>query len=152
MQIRHRIPTIFTLYMVDVLCCALGCVILLWQVNYREATDQTAAVKKVKDEMAELERKSGGKINNLEGSLQAAQLSLKAGEERAVVSAKKIEEMLLTLKASKNREVEANTQIKSLDDLINSMKADLVAAAKREGLLQVSLKTNEAVSAKRIEE
>ncbi len=37
MQTRHRIPTIFNLSMVDVLCCALGCVILLWLVNFRDA-------------------------------------------------------------------------------------------------------------------
>src|SRR5260370_34964913 len=37
MQTRHRIPTIFNLSMVDVLCCALGCVILLWLLNLREA-------------------------------------------------------------------------------------------------------------------
>lgn len=36
MQVRHRIPTIFNLSMVDVLCCALGCVILLWLINLRE--------------------------------------------------------------------------------------------------------------------
>ena len=30
MNVRHRIPSIFNLSMVDVLCCALGCVILLW--------------------------------------------------------------------------------------------------------------------------
>src|SRR5437868_3739338 len=37
MQMRHRTPTIFNLSMVDVLCCALGCVILLWLLNLREA-------------------------------------------------------------------------------------------------------------------
>src|SRR5262245_47337237 len=37
MRTRHKIPTIFNLSMVDVLCCALGCVILLWLVNFREA-------------------------------------------------------------------------------------------------------------------
>jgi hypothetical protein len=45
MQHRHRIPTIFSIYMVDVLCCALGCVVLLWQVNFQEAEEQTAAAK-----------------------------------------------------------------------------------------------------------
>jgi predicted nucleic acid-binding Zn-ribbon protein len=34
---RHRIPSIFNLSMVDVLCCALGCVILLWLLNLRQA-------------------------------------------------------------------------------------------------------------------
>jgi septal ring factor EnvC (AmiA/AmiB activator) len=37
MRIRHRVPSIFNLSMVDVLCCALGCVILLWLLNLREA-------------------------------------------------------------------------------------------------------------------
>jgi hypothetical protein len=44
MQIRHRIPTIFNLSMVDVLCCALGCVILLWLLNLREAKERAATV------------------------------------------------------------------------------------------------------------
>jgi hypothetical protein len=43
MATRHRIPTIFNLSMVDVLCCALGCVILLWLVNLREAKQRAAA-------------------------------------------------------------------------------------------------------------
>jgi hypothetical protein len=37
MRVRHRIPSIFNLSMVDVLCCALGCVILLWLLNLRDA-------------------------------------------------------------------------------------------------------------------
>src|SRR6476659_6677097 len=45
MALRHRVPTVFSIYMVDVLCCALGCVILLWQVNYQEAEKQTAAAQ-----------------------------------------------------------------------------------------------------------
>jgi hypothetical protein len=40
---RHRIPTIFTLSMVDVLCCALGCVILLWLLNLHEAKQKAVA-------------------------------------------------------------------------------------------------------------
>ncbi|HEV3258464.1 MAG TPA: VWA domain-containing protein [Gemmataceae bacterium] len=40
MQTRHRVPTIFTLYLVDVLCCALGCVIFLWFLKIHEAKIQ----------------------------------------------------------------------------------------------------------------
>ena len=40
MQTRHRVPTVFTLYMVDVLCCALGCVIFLWFLKIHEAKIQ----------------------------------------------------------------------------------------------------------------
>lgn len=46
MRTRHRIPTVFSIYMLDVICCALGCVILLWQVSHQEAEQQTAAASK----------------------------------------------------------------------------------------------------------
>src|SRR5881398_1294436 len=45
MHVRHRVPTIFNIYMLDVICCALGCVILLWQVSHQEAEKQTDAAK-----------------------------------------------------------------------------------------------------------
>ncbi len=41
MLLRHKVPTIFNIYMLDVICCALGCVILLWQVAHQEAEMQT---------------------------------------------------------------------------------------------------------------
>jgi hypothetical protein len=45
MPARRTVPTVFSIYMLDVICCALGCVILLWQVSYQEADEQTAAAK-----------------------------------------------------------------------------------------------------------
>ena len=53
MATRHRIPTIFNLSMVDVLCCALGCVILLWLLNLREAKQQTEAAGHTSELLAE---------------------------------------------------------------------------------------------------
>jgi von Willebrand factor type A domain len=49
MLLRHKVPTIFNIYMLDVICCALGCVILLWQVSHQEAEQQTDAAKKQSD-------------------------------------------------------------------------------------------------------
>lgn len=46
MLTRHKVPTIFNIYMLDVICCALGCVILLWQVAHQEAETQTNDAKK----------------------------------------------------------------------------------------------------------
>src|SRR5262249_36776953 len=43
MKLRYRMPTIFSIYMVDVLCCALGCVILLWLISFRAAKYRAAA-------------------------------------------------------------------------------------------------------------
>lgn len=49
MPTRHRIPTVFTLYMVDVLCCALGCVILLWFLKLHEARHHLAEARSLAD-------------------------------------------------------------------------------------------------------
>src|SRR5438876_10569045 len=43
MRTRHRVPMIFSLSMMDVFCCTLGCVILLWLINQREAMLRTRA-------------------------------------------------------------------------------------------------------------
>jgi hypothetical protein len=52
MAMKHRIPTIFNLSMVDVLCCALGCVILLWLVNLREAKQRSEAASETSSLLA----------------------------------------------------------------------------------------------------
>jgi hypothetical protein len=51
MRTRHRVPTIFNLSMVDVLCCALGCVLLLWLLNLREAKERATAVGKTSEQL-----------------------------------------------------------------------------------------------------
>jgi len=43
---RHKVPTIFNIYMLDVICCALGCVVLLWQVAHQQAESTTSDAKK----------------------------------------------------------------------------------------------------------
>ncbi len=50
---RHRIPVLFSLSMMDVLCCALGCVILLWLVNSREAKQRNAEASDTKGQLDE---------------------------------------------------------------------------------------------------
>src|SRR5262249_32167825 len=61
MQTRHRTPSVFNLSMVDVLCCALGCVILLWLLNLRNAKEEepkvgltSAQLKESRDEASQL--------------------------------------------------------------------------------------------------
>ena len=34
---RHQPPTLVSMWMLDVFCCALGCVTLLWLLKTREA-------------------------------------------------------------------------------------------------------------------
>jgi len=76
MRIRHRVPTLFTLSMLDVFCCALGCASLLWLWNERLAQDKTAEAER---KMAELRSTSDEldrarqRIEGLERDLSGAQ-------------------------------------------------------------------------------
>jgi hypothetical protein len=86
MRTRHRIPSIFNLSMVDVLCCALGCVILLWLLNLREAREraqqlaltgeQLAAAVKERDQLYLELQAAEAKAGDLQRSLGSRQEQL----------------------------------------------------------------------------
>src|SRR6476646_10602670 len=56
---RHRPPTLVSMWMLDVFCCALGCVTLLWLLNTRQAgtalTDLTEVRAKLLSTSSELD-------------------------------------------------------------------------------------------------
>jgi predicted nucleic acid-binding Zn-ribbon protein len=92
MRTRHRIPSIFNLSMVDVLCCALGCVILLWLLNLREArqraqqlfltAEQLAAALQERDQLYLELRAAQAQAGDLERALRSRQEQLEAGAAR----------------------------------------------------------------------
>ena len=81
-------PNLFNIYMIDVLCCALGCIIFLWLANMREAKmieeklqEQTALLEDEKTKALserDLARSNvallGQKVMDLQGQLKADQL------------------------------------------------------------------------------
>src|SRR5437870_4703782 len=69
MRTRHRIPSVFNISMVDVLCCALGCVILLWLLNLREARDRAAVAGQANQEL----EKTKAELAQAKGYLDEAQ-------------------------------------------------------------------------------
>jgi hypothetical protein len=78
MQARHRIPTIFNLSMVDVLCCALGCVILLWLVYFKEARSRSIAAGQTDKQLSFTKLK----LEEVTRELTSAQQSLSAGKQK----------------------------------------------------------------------
>lgn len=54
MRIRHKVPTLVSMWMLDVFCCALGCVTLLFLINSRIASDAADANRNALTELAEL--------------------------------------------------------------------------------------------------
>src|SRR5579871_1433013 len=84
MQVRHRIPTVFNISMVDVLCCALGCVILLWLLNLRAAKEETLAVGKTRDQLKATQTlldEAASRRDQTERTLEAERAKLAALQE-----------------------------------------------------------------------
>src|SRR6476620_6045941 len=104
---RRTVPTVFSIYMVDVLCCALGCVILLWQVNFQEAEKQTAAAHARGDDLqnsldklknAHLSINSlANEVDTLKSALDASKKDLTQSQKDLAVSQKKGVEVTLLL-------------------------------------------------------
>jgi hypothetical protein len=72
---------IFTLSMMDVFCCTLGCVILLWLINQREAMLRTRAASQISEELSTSEKRRGeltGLLDDLDRQLAAAKSELKS--------------------------------------------------------------------------
>src|SRR5579871_3339627 len=86
MRVHHRIPSIFNLSMVDVLCCALGCVILLWLINLREAKQKSIAAGKTGELLAAARadlQKLGVRLTSTEARADAAETAARAaGRDR----------------------------------------------------------------------
>jgi hypothetical protein len=77
MQTRHRTPVIFTLYMVDVFCCALGCVILLWLASARDAQRKAAAHEQTAKQLADARLR----LASAQGELLAVRATSVAAEQ-----------------------------------------------------------------------
>src|SRR5437868_6158824 len=84
MAVRHRVPSIFSIYMVDVLCCALGCVILLWQVDHQEAETQTASAEARANALSSA-RLSIGSLTNELNDLKIALSTSEKDKQRVLV-------------------------------------------------------------------
>src|SRR5262245_10971729 len=79
MRTRHRMPMIFSLSMMDVFCCTLGCVILLWLINQREAMQRTRAAQDALEQLTGARATladTSGQRDTLQRQLSTAQTEL----------------------------------------------------------------------------
>jgi hypothetical protein len=65
MKVRHKQPTLVSMWMLDVFCCALGCVTLLFLLNSRMASDEAAANRTALIDLKTKERLLAAKITEL---------------------------------------------------------------------------------------
>lgn len=142
MRTRHRIPALFNLSMVDVLCCALGCVVLLWLINFREVKRRVLLAagqneQSVADARGQLERMAA-ELAALREKLGAAEhLTLNHAEQVLRAQGDRDQARFRTESALKERDQfrrdleTARQRQAQRDQEIAALKKDLAAAGDR---------------------
>jgi hypothetical protein len=150
MMKRHRIPTIFNIYMIDALCCALGCIIFVWLLNLRDARDRAEAVSQTTQQLAraraeldDLTQKEAaarerladteddlatarGRVSALDKALAALLAEKTAGEERLAKQTKEQQALSKDLAAARLRVENLETQVKDGETLARVSAKNLV--------------------------
>ncbi len=77
MRVRHKPPTLVSMWMLDVFCCALGCVTLLFLLNSRMATDAVLANRTALRDLEAADTRLSAALT----SLESTRLKLNAEEQ-----------------------------------------------------------------------
>jgi hypothetical protein len=169
MRIRHKVPSIFSLSMLDVLCCMMGCVILLWLLNAKQNDDET---EEHKEQTAAILAKSASDHEKSTALLSAARSEqeklsarlrdLLADREKATALQKRLQEQIrtssdarealeheLTRQQARARGLETklkttSARVMALEDDVRSGRARLESEKKRSGDLGGKLSVAEA--------
>lgn len=148
MRIRHKQPTLVSMWMLDVFCCALGCVTLLFLLNSKMATEAAranrtalldlehtdkklaaalAALDVTKTKLADEEAARGKLVVSL-AELEGTRLKL-AEESRALTEQLKLAR---TEKDETGRKLSvARDELKAAETLLDSTRTSLTAVEKK---------------------
>jgi hypothetical protein len=159
MRVRHKIPSVFSLSMVDVLCCALGCVILIWLLNSKMSADEAADAEKERnhllDEARDNKLKSDDRLKKSEDRLKARDalladaradalkldsrlLDIVKDRDRAVVLAAKLTERIAELEKDRLTLLAA---LEADKKDIAGLKGQLGKSAEKSAKLELDLKS-----------
>lgn len=117
MKVRHKTPTLVSMWMLDVFCCALGCVTLLWLLNTRQAGDQAVAARSHLEQLSLTRKDLSDTLNRL--ARLNAETELLGGRLRAAVD---------TQAELTNRLGLAQRDAESLQNRLADANRDLAAA------------------------
>jgi hypothetical protein len=157
-RVRHRIPSVFSLAMVDVLCCTLGCVILLWLLNAKQTEEAaqereetrfllTSAQAERDRARAELTRTQESRqgayalLAELEGQLRSLEDN-RAGLRRQVESQEKSAKALAgELKLARGRVLALEGRVAAEEASARDLAGQLKAARARVAALEADAKS-----------
>lgn len=148
MRIRHKPPTLVSMWMLDVFCCALGCVTLLFLLNSRMASDAVRANQAALLDLQTADKKLAATLTTLEET--RARLAAEEKESaRLATSVTELEGVRLKLAeesrgladrlkvAVRERDETARKLALARDDarqaraMLGATRADLAAAEKK---------------------
>ena len=165
MRIRPKPPSLVSMWMLDVFCCALGCVTLLWLLNTREArdnakragsaiellqetqselADQKQLLIATKAEFDETQRRLNSNIQDLRGQLLAMT------DERDVT----LKQLALVRNDLESTETKLTFAVNKSDELSTKLKAVTLSADELNRLLRKREEERDALvlNAKKAEE
>jgi hypothetical protein len=149
MKTRHRVPSIFNLSMVDVLCCALGCVILLWLLNLRDARQKSAQAGQADEQAAAL----GAELGEARAQLADAAARYAALQDQLDESQRQAAATRTRLQAVESDRDAAKGQVAQLDKALAALRSEKEAAdeaAARKGRDLTELEKKLAATADRL--
>jgi predicted nucleic acid-binding Zn-ribbon protein len=144
MKTHHRIPSVFNLSMVDVLCCALGCVILLWLLNLREAKEKAleagdsnlllAATRGQRDQLQEDQDRYRKQLAEQEQQIASLDKNLQTVSESAKDLETRLKKTEEELRASSERGEETKEKLLQAKERLKTLQplADTVPDLKAE--------------------
>ena len=130
MRVRHKSPTLVSMWMLDVFCCALGCVTLLFLLNSKMATEEAKANKvalaKLADE-SEAKRAALAKLATESEAKKAALLDLGTTGRKLAAAVTTLESTRVKLAT----EEQAREKLAALLTREEKLRLDLSAEADR---------------------
>jgi predicted nucleic acid-binding Zn-ribbon protein len=142
MRSRHRIPTIFNLSMVDVLCCALGCVILLWLLNLREVKRRAVVAGEITSRLVEAEQR----LAAAQSEVDRLRTDLTAAIARAKASKEELDRGNKELSAARTRLADIEDRLAKKSDDYQSVLKERALAVKDIDALQMLLRDKDALA------
>ena len=124
MRPRHKPPTLVSMWMLDVFCCALGCVTLLWLLNTRQAAENAdragAALQRLATTEADLSAR--------QAELLATQADAEAVRKRLTAELEELRGRLIALTADRD---DAATRLALAQGDLATASQKLTAASAR---------------------
>src|SRR5262249_31577915 len=169
MRTRHRVPTIFSIWMLDVFCCALGCVILLWLWNERLAKARAQSFHETQERLdstkldlsdaraalealnADLSR-ARGQIAALSAERDQMAKDLAAAQARVAALTKERDSTAKDLAAARSSLADLRDRLAKKDKELDRADADIAALLEKKRKDEAALKNQVGKAQQRVSE